>query len=247
MKRFLEEEINTQDMVAELYENKRYQKPYSVAYHTWWAEKILSLLNIKSPVLDNGCGPGFMADFLRGYEVTGLDISPEMVKLAQKRYPLVVRGDAQNLPFQNASFGTVINRGVLHHLTDPQKGADEVSRVLAPGGEAVFAESIMNPINFLPRKLLRGTKHFSHLHRNFPEKELRGIIASRLKIEKIYYFGYLAYLLFVAPDIMDVYRFFPFKGIMTPLLIKTDEFISKIPFLNKHLCWCIMIVAKKQS
>lgn len=244
---FIKEEINTQNRVAGFYENKRYQKSYSLAYHAWWAKKMLSLVRLKNPILDNGCGPGFMAEFLKGYETVGLDISTEMVKLAQKKYSRVVQGDAQNLPFAAASFQTVVNRGVLHHLADPQRGVDEISRILAPGGEAVFAESTMNIINFLPRKLLRGTKHFSHLHRNFPEKELKKIIASRLEIKKVYYFGYLAYLLFVAPDVIDVYKFFPFKRFFTPFLIKIDEFISEIPFLKKHLCWCIMIVAQKHS
>ena len=247
MNNYLNEEIATQEYVAEFYENKRYAKPYSLAYHQWWSKKMLSFLNLKSIILDNGCGPGFMAQFLKKYEVVGLDISPKMVNLAQKRYSKVVQGDSQNLPFDNASFQTVINKGLLHHLLNPQKGVEEISRVLAAGGEVVFAESIFNFINFLPRKLLRGTKHFFHLHRNFREKELKKIIESQLKIEKVYYFGYLAYLLLVAPDIIDIYRFVPLKRIFTPLLIKFDELISKIPILNKQICWCIMIIAKKQS
>lgn len=247
MSNYFNEEISTQDYASKLYEDKRYAKPYSLAYHKWWAEKMLSFLNLRSPILDNGCGVGFMAQFLKEHEVVGLDVSPAMVRLAQKRYSKVIRGDSQNLPFESSSFQTVINRGVLHHLSNPQKGVEEVSRVLAAGGEAVFAESVFNLINFLPRKLLKGTKHFSHLHRNFREKELKKIIESRLKIKEVYYFGYLAYLLLAVPDIVDLYRFVPLKRIFTPLLIKFDEFISKIPLLNKQICWCIMIVAKKES
>jgi len=244
---YSKEEIAVQDYVSELYEKNRYKKPYSFAYHKWWAEKMLSSVKLREPILDNGCGPGFMAQFLASYDVVGIDISPKMVKLAQKRYSKVIQGDSQHLPFKDDSFMTVINKGVLHHLEDPQKAVEEISRVLKPGGQAVFAESVSNILNSLPRKLMRGTRHFSSLHKNFREEELKRIIESSLKIEKVSYFGYLAYVLFVAPDVVDLYKFVPFKRFFTSFLIKFDEIMAKIPILKKHLCWCIMITAKKKS
>jgi len=241
-----DDEVKIQDYVSEFYEKKRYAKSYSLAYHGWWAKKMLSFLHLKSPVLDNGCGTGFMTRFLEGYEVVGLDISPKMVELAKGGYSRVVLGDSQNLPFEDQSFQIVINRGLLHHLPDPKKGVSEMSRVLKKGGEAVFAEPTLNFFSFLPRKLLKRSQHFSHLHKNFKEKELEKIIGSQLKIEKVYYFGYLAYLLLGFPDIFDMYRFFPFKKVVTPLLIRFDESISKIPILNSKTCWGVMILARKQ-
>lgn len=139
---FIKEEIATQDYVSDFYEQKRYVLPYSLEYHERWAKKMLSLLSLISPILDNGCGNGFMARFLKEEEVVGLDVSQEMVVLAKKRYSQVFQGDSQNLPFEDSSFKTVINRGVLHHLEDPQKAIKEVSRVLALGGEAVFSETL---------------------------------------------------------------------------------------------------------
>lgn len=243
---YLKEEAALQDSISRLYEDKRYAKPYSFAYHKWWAEKMISFLNLKNPILDNGCGPGFMAQFLKGYQVTGLDISPKMAELAKTRYSQVLVGDAQNLPLKDSSFGTVINKGVLHHLENPQKGVKEIRRILTEGGEAVFAEPVSSFINSFPRKILRGGKHFSHSHGNFKEEELRRIIESGLKIKKIYHFGYLGYLLLGFPDVIDAYKFVPFKKIFTPFLIKIDELISMIPVLNKSLCWGIMIVAYKE-
>lgn len=242
---FVNEEITTQDYVSEFYENKRYVKSYSLAYHKRWAEKMLSFLHLRSPILDNGCGTGFMAQFLREYEVVGLDISPKMVELAQKRYSKVFLGDSQNLPFKNSSFQTVINRGVLHHLENPQRAVAEVSRVLVEGGEAVFSETLFNVFAVLPRKMIRGTKHFSHLHKSFREEELKRMIEPYLKIEKICYWGCLTHILLGFPDVFDIYRLMPIKKLFTPLLIGIDELIAKIPFLNKRLCWCIIIVARK--
>ncbi len=242
----LEEEIAVQDYVAELYNDKRYAVSYSLVYHRWWAKKLLSFLNLRSPILDNGCGTGFMSQFLKGYEVIGLDMSPEMIKLAKKRYSKVLLGDAQNMPFGNSSFQIVINRGVLHHLEDPEKGISEINRVLKKGGEAVFTEPIASFVNLIPRTFLRGTKHFSPLHKNFQEKELIRIISSHLEIEKIYYFGFLSHPLLGFPDVVNIYKFFPFKRLLTPFLIKFDETILKIPVLNKQICWCVMITARKQ-
>jgi SAM-dependent methyltransferase len=42
--------------------------------------------------------------------------------------------DLIDLPFEDASFDAVVAQGVLEHVIDPQRGADEIHRVLAPGG-----------------------------------------------------------------------------------------------------------------
>jgi len=238
------EEIAVQDYVADFYEEERYKNPDSLAYHVWWAKKMLSFLNLKSPILDNGCGNGFMAEFLKGYEVVGLDVSPRMVELARKRYSKVILGDSQNLPFDDSSFAIAINRSILHHLQDPEKGVSEVRRVLKSGGQAIFAETLLSPLSAIPRILLKRGKHFSSSHRNFKEEELKGIVTRHFKIKKVYYFGYLAYSLLGFPDVVNIYKFIPFKKIITPALIKFDELISKIPLLNR-ICWCVMIVAEK--
>ena len=54
------------------------------------------------------CGTGLLTRHLRG-EVTGLDRSEEMLKIARKRVPeaTFIRGDAFNLPFPNSSFDRV--------------------------------------------------------------------------------------------------------------------------------------------
>lgn len=44
--------------------------------------------------------------------------------------------DAQNLPFENASFNRVVHSCLLHHVPQPEDALDEVRRVLVPGGTA---------------------------------------------------------------------------------------------------------------
>ncbi|MCP6719470.1 MAG: methyltransferase domain-containing protein [Patescibacteria group bacterium] len=240
------EEIETQDYVSEFYENKRYNKPYSLHYHNWLAQKMFSLLDLGSPILDNGCGNGFLAQFLKKHEAVGLDISPKMVELARKRYSEVILGDSQNIPFEDSYFQIVINRGLLHHLPDPRQGVFEIRRVLKNRGQAIFIEPISSFLSVIPRMIARQGKHFSKSHKNFKEKELKKIINSQLKIEEIHYFGYLAYVLLGFPDIFDIYKFLPGKSILTPALIEFDELIAKVPLLN-HQAWGIMILARKQN
>ena len=48
----------------------------------------------------------------------------------------VVNGDAERLPFEDATFDRVSSNGVLHHTPDMPAALREIRRVLKPGGEA---------------------------------------------------------------------------------------------------------------
>jgi len=97
-------------------------------------------------ILDIGTGTGFLSIMLAemGYEVIGLDISEEMIKRADKKAKsrgVKVKfklGDAENLPFETASFDGIVNRAVLWTLPDPKKALTEWRRVLKPGGKLCF-------------------------------------------------------------------------------------------------------------
>lgn len=96
--------------------------------------------------LDLGCGTGAVTATLapRCAWTVGLDVSPEMVRIARHRgLPSAdfVIGDGFAMPFPDARFDVVVSRGVLvshYGLNNSRDLLREVFRVLACGGAFVF-------------------------------------------------------------------------------------------------------------
>lgn len=102
-------------------------------------------------VLELGAGTGFftinlaLAGRFDGAELTVTDISEGMLEVCVengRRHGITLipkAGDAEALPFEDASFDLVIGHAFLHHLPDPEAALAEAHRVLAPGGTLVIA------------------------------------------------------------------------------------------------------------
>lgn len=103
-------------------------------------------------VLDLGCGTGTLALMLLeahpGAAVTGMDIDPEILRLAQDKVDragksIVLRqGSATAPPFESNSFDRILTTLMLHHLSTEQKRAALAASLalLAPGGEMHIAD-----------------------------------------------------------------------------------------------------------
>jgi len=91
-------------------------------------------------VLDVGCGTGDLAHRIaqRGAEVVGIDISPEMVAMAQSKYPHIrfEVADAQNYR-SDGSFDAVFSNAALHWMRRPRRVLESVRSALRPGGRFV--------------------------------------------------------------------------------------------------------------
>ncbi|NPV89521.1 MAG: methyltransferase domain-containing protein [Firmicutes bacterium] len=103
-------------------------------------------------VLDVSSGRGTLAILYTqeyGVEVTGLDLSEEMIKIASSNAlskglegrVAFIQGDSQALPFSDNRFDVVINECAVGIPDDSQKVLDEMVRVVKPGGTIVIHES----------------------------------------------------------------------------------------------------------
>ena len=93
-------------------------------------------------ILDVGCGAGFFSVLLakEGYQVTGVDLTPDMVENArtlaaeEKTDCEFLVMDAENLRFADESFDVVISRNLTWTLPDVKSAYREWVRVLKKGG-----------------------------------------------------------------------------------------------------------------
>jgi SAM-dependent methyltransferase len=133
-----------------------------------WAPVWKSMDLRGSAVLDYGCGDGHFSMRLasHGARVTGVDISPNLIKKARATAlrmgmngsaPQFAVGDAHHTPFRDESFDYVVGNGALHHL-DLEKAYAEIARLLKPGGKAVFMEPMYHhPLLWMLRRLTPKT------------------------------------------------------------------------------------------
>ena len=94
-------------------------------------------------LLDAGCGTGGLLRRLAGKStraLVGLDFNPEAARRAgAKSGALTTGGDANRLPFADASFGALVSLDVLgHRAVEPGIALAEFHRVLKPGGALVL-------------------------------------------------------------------------------------------------------------
>jgi ubiquinone/menaquinone biosynthesis C-methylase UbiE len=110
-----------------------------------------------SHVLDVATGNGgtAIAAARRFCEVTGSDYVPELVGRARERaraerYPITFEvGDAENLPYADASFDSVLSTFGVMFVADHGRAARELVRVCRPGGTIAFAN--WSPTGFIGR------------------------------------------------------------------------------------------------
>jgi|TARA_Y100000310_G_C20680077_1_gene815397 ubiquinone/menaquinone biosynthesis C-methylase UbiE len=86
---------------------------------------IIKELKIKNDkLLDVGCGTAFYHKLFKNY--TGIDNSKGMLKKSEAN---VIHAEAENLPFKDKSFDTVISITAIQNFKDPIKAINEMKRV----------------------------------------------------------------------------------------------------------------------
>lgn len=103
-------------------------------------------------VIDLGCGDGRFLEKLRridsSIDLYGVDISEKMIAAGKERKipgcTLEV-GDAENLPYGDQIMDRIYCLNSFHHYPNPQRVAEELRRVLKPGGVLIVGEVYVFP------------------------------------------------------------------------------------------------------
>jgi len=125
---------------------------------------VLTLLPCPQPgdrLLDAGCGTGHWSRFFAhyGYEVAGIDISPEMIQIARQRCPSGCTfevADAAALPFPDEYFDVVASVATIGFVADAPAVIREMFRCLKTGGTMLIGA--LNRISPLNRQRLAAGK-----------------------------------------------------------------------------------------
>lgn len=119
--------------------------------HWWYRERRALLARALRRLVAAGARPGRALDIgaagggntrvLRhhGWRPVALEYSPEGAAVAHERGLAVIRADARFLPVATESVNLVVAFDILEHIDEDQVAAEEIRRVLTPGGTALIA------------------------------------------------------------------------------------------------------------
>jgi SAM-dependent methyltransferase len=149
-------------------------------------------LGPRAQVLDVGCGPGWLSEFLArcGYWVTGVDISPDMVEIARERVAAIPGQIGEGLePLAEfhamrvrempwtSQFDAAVLYDTMHHFDNELETLEVIHRTLAPGGQLYIHEGVLPPKGSeAERNLVAEMERFGTLESPFDTEYLIEIV-----------------------------------------------------------------------
>lgn len=130
---------------AKIYDGARFESKVGKFYYEIEKSRILEWL--KGPkVLELGCGTGrYIVPFSKlGFDCTGIDITPAMLKVAEGKAkkigvaPKLMLMDAHDLGFKDGTFDSVFCDRTFKMFRDPIRALSEAYRVLKPHGRIII-------------------------------------------------------------------------------------------------------------
>ena len=185
IERFVDEPGSRSDFgqIAEAYD-RWYDTPVGRVYDTLETRAVSKVLPLPEPgarLLDVGCGTGHWSAFFsaQGYEVTGVDIAPEMVAVARgKRIANACFqvADAHALPYDDGRFDVTAAMTTLEFVPHAEAVLSEMVRCTAsPGG--VLLLGVLNALATVNvERQEAGTPPYADA-RLFPPQEVEALLA----------------------------------------------------------------------
>jgi SAM-dependent methyltransferase len=149
-------------------------------------------LPLRAQVLDVGCGPGWMSEYLArcGYWVTGVDISPDMVRIARERVDAIKGPVGEGIEPQaefhamhvrempwRSRFDAAILYDTMHHFDDELETLRMIRSTLVPGGVLYLDEGVKpEPGSAGEQTLIEEMKAFGTLESPFEPDYLAAIV-----------------------------------------------------------------------
>ena len=160
-----------------------YETPAGQAHDPVQKEDVKRLLRpgqTGERLLDVGCGTGHWSSFFTtmGYQVTGIDIAPEMIDVARAAVPecSFQIADAFDLPFEDGAFDVVASMALLEFISDPAAVVREMARCRKSGGSLLIGTlNRLAPLN--QHRLSKGKEPYASAHLLSPD-ELQRLLAS---------------------------------------------------------------------
>ncbi len=145
----------------------------------------------KAATLDLGCGTGLAAPSFRpvATRLTGIDLSPQMIALAQAGglYDELIVGDIETwMAEAKLRFGRVVAADVLVYLGDLERVFSGVKRVLKPGGLFLFTVERCDTADFVLQETRRWAHGEAYLQRMATRHgfDVRGLVACTPRVNK---------------------------------------------------------------
>ncbi len=159
-----------------------YQTPAGKAHDRTQKADVIRLLRPHAPgdrLLDVGCGTGHWSRFFAslGYAVTGVDVSAEMIRVANSRPAprcAFEPGDACALPFEENSFEVVAAMAVLEFVSDVPLMLDEAFRCVKRRGSVLIGT--LNRLAEINRRRLAKAEPPYASARMLAPRELRDLL-----------------------------------------------------------------------
>lgn len=142
------DEIALWDAEADAFDEPADHGLHDPAIRRKWRDLLLGVLPVPpARIADLGCGTGTLSVLLAesGYEVDGLDFSPRMIQLAERKANGIhgvrlVQGDAFDPALPEATYDVVLCRHVLWAMPDPAVALTRWLRLLTPTGRLLLVE-----------------------------------------------------------------------------------------------------------